>query len=195
MKTITGGRAHGSGDPVMTATTKKQAATKAVSESTWKKIRTAYLSTTIQQEDNSVRLTRELAQRFGIRLKDVEGRAWTWERERQVEASRAWYRDYGHGARTEAEFCARFTEHAAKDRTHTYAQLLAEVGPEARALLHATARELWWRIMAPVFEWEAKQQIELAQQAIEAIQNERNRLRRAGLYIDENEAEHALRVA
>ena len=169
----------------MSAKAKKKAPTTA--ESTWQTVHAAYLASPGDDDGNPPNLGR-LAKRFGLRLASLKDRALTfkWQLEWRAEGARAWYRDHGHGARNEAEFCARFAEHAKNDRSSTYPRLMAEIGPEARALVHATARELWWRIMPPVFRWDAEQQVELARGAIDAIQNERNRLRLAGAYIDED---------
>jgi len=173
--------------------TKTKGATKPTPEFTWQKIHAAYLVSP-GEDGPDLRFPpdlRPLAQRFGVRLVDLKDRAWTesWELEWKAEGARAWHRKCGHGAQSEAEFCTRYMEHAAKDPRLAFARLIREVGPEARALMHAEARELWWRIMPPVFEWEAERQIRRAKGAIQVIQDERNRLQRAGLYIDENGAD------
>jgi hypothetical protein len=107
---------------------------------------------------------RELARRFGVPFAEADYRAarGCWELERQWLLARRWYLEHGLGARTEEEFCTLF---AAKEYGHLIAQ-----GKEGARLAEAHAVDLWRSIMSDAFTWEAHEELRLAKEAYDAVQ-------------------------
>lgn len=101
---------------------------------------------------------RELARRLGIRPEDARQKAYggSWELERLAIYAREWLAEHGYGAKTEEEF----SERQAKEH---FSHLMGT--PEGDAYARAIGREIWLRVMGPLLEWEAHQELARAKDA------------------------------
>ncbi len=148
---------------------------KKIMESTWTKMRDAYIRLDPMAADPGLGgectcvILRTLARRFGVPLAEADTRATIehWELQRQARTARAWMDDFAQGAKNEEEFTKAWTEHG-------YSHLVA-AGPEGAALAAAMARETWRRAAGPALEWEARQEEERAREVYDALEAIRRR--------------------
>lgn len=134
------------------------------------RLHAAYLEAAIDPDTGIARVLRALAKRFGIPFAEADRAATLghWEMERRNERAMRWHRQYGGGAKTEADFVGFYV------REH-YAHLTA-AGPEGERLATAHARDIWVRAMGPALEWRAAVELDEAREAYDAIEEVRRTL-------------------
>jgi len=123
------------------------------------------------------RLLRQMAKEMGLDLEEAKSRRYSgnWDLERAAIAARRWQRDVAEGASTEGEFVIQF----ATARAWRYGSTLDATTPEGAALLIATARNLWRRIMGPALRFEAEMAEVAAEKAYAKAREREERLREA----------------
>lgn len=147
-------------------------------EATWTKMRTEFIAASFMEGDEHHVLMQNLAGKYGVRLREAENRAWRedWKLERAAGNARAWLTEHGLSEQAgEAEVCEVVVK---KNFRHLCGS------EEGRAVAYAIAHEVWHRVIAPLRYWEAKDDLRRAEEVKRALDDERNRLRRAGVLRD-----------